>query len=125
MNEIRLLASIDHPYIVSYKEAIFDEKESCLYIVMEYTEKGDLLKAITLRRELRQYFPENEVWKAAGQMLRGLGELHRHKVIHRDLKSANIFISTYNYKIGDFNVSKVLKESMAHTQTGTPYYASP
>ena len=45
--------------------------------------------------------------------------------MHRDLKSANIFISNGAYKLGDFNVSKLLKKSLAYTQTGTPYYASP
>lgn len=46
-------------------------------------------------------------------------------IIHRDLKSANIFISNGVYKLGDLNVSKLLKQSLAYTQTGTPYYASP
>lgn len=47
------------------------------------------------------------------------------KVVHRDLKSANIFISNGIYKLGDLNVSKVTKKGLAYTQTGTPYYASP
>ena len=47
------------------------------------------------------------------------------KVVHRDLKSANIFISNEIYKLGDLNVSKVTKKGLAYTQTGTPYYASP
>ena len=51
--------------------------------------------------------------------------LHDANIIHRDLKSANIFISHGEYKLGDFNVSKLLKKSLAYTQTGTPYYASP
>jgi NIMA (never in mitosis gene a)-related kinase len=111
--------------VVAYKEAFFDEQDKCLYVVMEYAEKGDLLKAIALRRDLRQRFPEEEVWRAAGMLLSGLQELHRHKIIHRDLKSANVFIAKHGYQLGDFNVSKVLKEGMAVTQTGTPYYASP
>ena len=46
--------------------------------------------------------------------------------MHRDLKAANIFISSDGvYKLGDLNVSKVLKKGLAYTQTGTPYYASP
>ena len=47
--------------------------------------------------------------------------------MHRDLKSANIFINRdFNIKIGDMNVSKVAdKEGLNYTQTGTPYYASP
>jgi NIMA (never in mitosis gene a)-related kinase len=56
----------------------------------------------------------------------GLKTLHDKKILHRDLKCANIFIdSNGNYKLGDLNVSKVLKSALAHTQTGTPYYASP
>jgi NIMA (never in mitosis gene a)-related kinase len=46
--------------------------------------------------------------------------------LHRDLKCANVFVTGDGiYKLGDLNVSKVLKKDMARTQTGTPYYASP
>jgi NIMA (never in mitosis gene a)-related kinase len=56
----------------------------------------------------------------------GLKTLHDTKILHRDLKCANVFITSDNiYKLGDLNVSKVLKKGMAYTQTGTPYYASP
>ena len=59
-------------------------------------------------------------------MSHGLKSLHDRKILHRDLKCANIFISEDGtYKLGDLNVSKVLKKEMAETQTGTPYYASP
>lgn len=59
-------------------------------------------------------------------MTRGLRSLHERKILHRDLKSANVFITADNiYKLGDLNVSKVVKKDMAQTQTGTPYYASP
>jgi NIMA (never in mitosis gene a)-related kinase len=52
--------------------------------------------------------------------------LHDIKILHRDLKCANVFIDSQGvYKLGDLNVSKVLKQGLAHTQTGTPYYASP
>jgi NIMA (never in mitosis gene a)-related kinase len=56
----------------------------------------------------------------------GLNMLHQKNIIHRDLKSANIFISKGMYKIADLNVSKLLRHTvLAYTQTGTPYYASP
>lgn len=56
----------------------------------------------------------------------GLKTLHDNKILHRDLKCANVFITAEGvYKLGDLNVSKVLKKGMAYTQTGTPYYASP
>ena len=57
---------------------------------------------------------------------RGLKSLHDKKVLHRDLKGANVFITEDGvYKLGDLNVSKVVKSDFAKTQTGTPYYASP
>ena len=55
----------------------------------------------------------------------GLKYLHDNKILHRDLKCANIFITNTHYKLGDLNVSKIAKMGLAHTQTGTPYYASP
>ena len=59
-------------------------------------------------------------------MVLGLKALHDSKICHRDLKCANIFLSSKGeLKLGDFNVSKVLHRGMLHTQTGTPYYASP
>ena len=47
-------------------------------------------------------------------------------MLHRDLKSANVFLSRKTHaKLGDLNVSKVAKKGLLYTQTGTPYYASP
>ena len=65
-------------------------------------------------------------------MCRGLQALHRLRILHRDMKSANIFLSkegpqNFVAKLGDLNVSKVAKGAagLLYTQTGTPYYASP
>ena len=59
-------------------------------------------------------------------MIFGLRALHEKKIIHRDLKSANVFVSGNMIKIGDFNISKIIKNKMViSSQTGTPYYASP
>jgi NIMA (never in mitosis gene a)-related kinase len=68
---------------------------------------------------------EREVWKLISHSLQGLQALHELKIMHRDMKSANIFISNGCYKLGDLNVSKIVKNKLAYTQTGTPYYASP
>lgn len=53
--------------------------------------------------------------------------LHKQKILHRDVKSANIFMTKdqKSIKLGDMNVSIVSSNGMAKTQTGTPYYASP
>ena len=72
------------------------------------------------------YFEETEVWRIFIQLVKGLKSLHDLKILHRDLKSANVFLfKNGNAKLGDLNVSKVAKRGLGYTQTGTPYYASP
>lgn len=59
-------------------------------------------------------------------MVIGLSRLHELKIVHRDIKCANVFLTKEGtVKLGDLNVSKIAKEANLKTQTGTPYYASP
>ena len=126
LNEVRILASIKSTFVISYKEAFIDELEQSLCIVMEYADKGDLYQKITHFKKMGYYFDEMNVWKIFIQMTKGLKALHDLKILHRDLKSANIFLfNDGTAKIGDLNVSKVAKKGLGYTQTGTPYYASP
>ena len=127
VNEVRILASVNHPNVIGYKEAFWDEKDNSLNIVMEYADDGDLQTKINKMRREKLRFEENLIWSYSIQMIEGLKALHDKKIMHRDLKSANIFLvkDKYQCKIGDMNVSKVIKEKELLTQTGTPYYASP
>ena len=126
LNEIRILASIKDKNVISYKEAFFDEKDSSLGIVMEYADKGDLFQVITERKKTKNYFDEQEIWKVFIQLLKGLKSLHDLNILHRDIKSANVFLFKGGIcKLGDLNVSKVARKGLGYTQTGTPYYASP
>ena len=126
LNEVRILASIKSTFVISYKEAFIDETDSSLCIVMEYADKGDLYQKITHFKRMGYYFDEMDIWKIFIQMVKGLKALHDLKILHRDLKSANIFLfNDGSAKIGDLNVSKVAKKGIGYTQTGTPYYASP
>lgn len=71
---------------------------------------------------------EDMVWKWALHIIIGLNHMHTRKILHRDLKSANIFISNSgDAKIGDLGVSRMLAthQKMAHTIVGTPFYLSP
>lgn len=69
---------------------------------------------------------ENEIWHKFVQIVRGLKSLHDLKIVHRDIKCANLFLTKNGMvKMGDLNVSKVAKVGLLQTQTGTPYYASP
>ena len=126
LNEVRILASVRSTFVISYKEAFIDENDKSLCIIMEYADKGDLYQKIVQFRKLKYLIEEVDVWRIFIQMTKGLKALHDLKILHRDLKSANIFLfSDGSAKIGDLNVSKVAHRGLGYTQTGTPYYASP
>ena len=126
LNEVRILASVKSKYVISYKEAFFDEKDSTLGVVMEYADNGDLYKKILEYKQKKIYFEEIDIWKIFIQLVKGLKALHDLQILHRDLKSANVFLFKDGHaKLGDLNVSKVAKRGLGYTQTGTPYYASP
>jgi len=126
LNEVRLLASINHKNIISYKESFYNEKNQTLNIILEYADDGDLQTKIISKKSSNNFFEEKTIWSIFIQMVKGLNELHNKKIIHRDLKSANIFLmKNGTCKLGDLNVSKVVENELLRTQTGTPFFASP
>lgn len=93
---------------------------------MEYADGGDLVSKIKDHKQNNTKFTESEIWDICIQLIRGLRALHDNKILHRDLKSANIFLcNDGTAKIGDMNISKIIKNGLAQTMVGTPYYASP
>ena len=94
---------------------------------MEFANGGDLTKIIEKHKKAGTYLDENEIWSYFIQMLNGIQSLHNSKIVHRDLKCANVFVTKDGkIKLGDLNVSKVNKHGgLMVTQTGTPYYACP
>lgn len=127
INEVRILASISHPNIVPYKEAFYDESSNSLCIIMEYVSGGTLSHLIESMRKSGNKLSESVIWSYVTHLLKGIKALHDLDILHRDLKSANIFLTKdqKSLKIADMNVSKVAKGGFLYTQTGTPYYASP
>ena len=128
LNEVRILASIDEPNVISYKEAFIDEPSSTLILVMEFADNGDLYQKICNYQKRETYIKEKKIWYVFIQIVRGLRAFHVRKILHRDMKSANIFLfKDMQTKLGDLNVSKIIKQKdqLSYTQTGTPYYASP
>jgi len=89
LNEVRILASVKNNFVISYKEAFFDENESCLGIVMEYADKGDLYQKICEFKKAAVFFEESDIWRIFIQILKGLKSLHDLKILHRDLKVNN------------------------------------
>ena len=126
LNEIRLLTSLRHINIIGYKEAFYDIPSNTLNVVMEYADGGDLQKRIEINKQQHCLFRENFIWEWIFQLLYGVVYLHSHKIIHRDLKTANIFLMKNGIlKIGDLNVSILAQKGYARTQTGTPLYLAP
>ena len=126
LNEVRILASIKNPFVAAYKQAFFDEQTNSLCIVMEFADDGDVFQRICECQNKKQFMKEKHIWKIVIQVVRGLKALHELSILHRDMKSANIFLyKDTTAKLGDLNVSKVAKRGLLYTQTGTPYYASP
>jgi len=127
LNEIRILASINCEYIVNYYEAFLDTNETHLWMVMEYMGGGDLARAIEILKKEQKNFPEVVIWQYFIQILRGLSHLNKHHIIHRDIKPANLFLTRdlKTVKIGDMNISKIIKNDMATTQIGSPSYLAP
>mmetsp|Transcript_23560 Transcript_23560/g.51706 ORF Transcript_23560/g.51706 Transcript_23560/m.51706 type:complete len:731 (-) Transcript_23560:30-2222(-) len=127
LKEAQLLSSLDHPNIIGYKECFIDTDES-LCIVTTFCEEGDLFNRIRKHATNNQYFTENEVMDMFIQVASALLYIHSKKVLHRDLKTQNIFIARGDIiKLGDFGISKVLEKTdqFATTVTGTPYYMAP
>lgn len=73
-------------------------------------------------------FPEHQIVTWLVQMALAMNYVHDKKILHRDLKTQNIFLTSKNdIKIGDFGIARVLQhtEDCANTAIGTPYYLSP
>jgi len=93
LNEVRILASIQHPNIVAYKEAFFEDATSSLCLVMEYADDGDLYQKIVQNEKNQTLINEEEIWVIFIQMVKALKQLHQIKILHRDLKCANVFLN--------------------------------
>jgi len=73
LNEVRILASIQHPNIIGYKEAFIEDATSSLCIIMEHADGGDLLKQINIHKKKNTHFTEKELWYYFMQIVRGKG----------------------------------------------------
>lgn len=127
IREAKILEALVHPNIVCFKE-VYRTKKGKLCIVMDYADGGDLGKKIVEMKKKNGLFNENQILDWFTQICLAMKHVHDRKILHRDLKNQNIFLTKDNtIKLGDFGIARVLSNTRekAKTMVGTPYYLSP
>jgi len=124
LEEINILGRVDSPYIVKYFDSFVDDQK--INIIMEFCDHGDL--HTYLAKLNGKQLSENAVWKIFIQIVLAVHHLHSQNILHRDLKTLNIFLAKDNsIRIGDLGVAKILSaaDTFVRSKVGTPYYLSP
>ena len=125
LTEAKILSLIKSNYVVKYYDSFLFNRS--LNIVMEYCDNGDLCKYICECKKTGIPLPEELIWKIFIQIAIGLSSIHKINILHRDLKTLNIFLKKgMEIRIGDLGVAKELDQlKLANSIIGTPYYLSP
>lgn len=127
--EIKLLSKLKHPFIISMLSSF--DSENAVNIVMEYAENGDMHSYLKKMKSNGRKLVEDQIRKFAFQIFSGLHFIHSNNIIHRDIKTLNLFLDKNNdIKIGDFGISKLVSSNLFDinnpaTRIGTPLYISP
>lgn len=123
--EVKVLETIKHPNIIEMYET-YRTKSNKLVLILEYASNGDLLEFIKNRNG--DFIDEGLIRLWTIQLCLALKHSHDHRVVHRDLKTSNVFLDgDNNIKLGDFGLAKNLDTSRQHGTgiAGTPLYLSP
>lgn len=126
--EGRSLAQISHPSVVSVLN--FFRENGTVYMVMNYLEGASLQEFIIVARDLKQakVFRESTIRSLFEEILRGLRIVHQHKMLHLDIKPANIFITNDDKAVLiDFGAAREVlsKEGNFIRPMYTPGFAAP
>jgi NIMA (never in mitosis gene a)-related kinase len=125
--EAKILEKLDHSNIIRFREVFIAKKPRyTLNIVMDYADGGDLQNR--MKEQKGKYFPETQILDWFTQICLSLKHIHDKKILHRDLKAQNIFLTKNGLvKLGDFGIAKCLEFTLEQAKTivGTPYYLSP
>lgn len=126
LSEAALLRSLRHPNITEYFGSF--TSASTLHILMEFCSGGSLQQVLSRREKNGETFDEEEVFDWFIQIAKALMHVHACKILHRDMKTSNVFLTKRNIvKLGDFGIARQMDETSDFAQTcvGTPYYLSP
>ena len=127
VREAHILEALDSDFIIKFLGS-FQSKDGHLNIVMSYAEGGDLSQRILAAKANGHALPEEQILAWFTQICLAIKHVHDRKIIHRDLKTQNIFLTGSNtVKLGDFGIAKHLQHTIQKIKSvvGTPYYMSP
>ena len=125
VTELQIHSKISHPNIVEFYRAFSFELST--YVVLELCENGSLADAI----KKRKYFTMPEIRRFMIQTCGAIKYLHHRNIVHRDLKTGNLFLDKgMNIKVGDFGLAALLISQndlggRRTTMCGTPNYLAP
>ncbi|KAF2152960.1 Pkinase-domain-containing protein [Myriangium duriaei CBS 260.36] len=124
VNEIIVMKDSKHPNIVNFLDAFLVEESNELWVVMEFMEGGALTDII----DNNHVISEEQIATICLETCKGLVHLHSQQIIHRDIKSDNVLLSSRGHvKITDFGFCAKLTDNRAKraTMVGTPYWMAP
>ncbi|KAJ8608434.1 hypothetical protein CTAYLR_009595 [Chrysophaeum taylorii] len=127
VQEVQLMSRLSHEHIVAYYGAELDDEAGVLLIYQEWVPGGSI---DSLLHKFGGRFPDVVARRYAIDVAKGLAYLHREKIVHRDIKGANVLVSDQGVaKLSDFGTSMMLADNTtaagAKTLCGTPYYMAP
>jgi len=120
--EIELLRTCNSEYVIKLYDSFFSDDK--LFIILEYLAGGSILDIVKKRGPLQEVY----IAIIMREVLSALDYLHSNKKIHRDIKAANILLSSEGcIKLADFGVSAQITDSMnkRNSFAGTPYWMAP